>query len=203
MQPKPRWILFWGMLCFSLVLKMIPYVFQAEIGNMNWPVYPWNFSPELAIALYCGVFLRDKPWFALVPLALRMVSDVMIATYEQHSGYLIYDGQLVIYCCLFLMSIGGLLLRENRHLVYVGLVSLCAAMGFFLASNTAVWWWGDTFTKDLNGLAQCYFVAIPFFRNALISTVAFSMLMISPLGVTVTATKPVEKLEEEGRLTTT
>ena len=40
---------------------------------------------------------------------------------------------------------------------------------FFVISNFGVWFLGNLYTPDLNGLINCYILAIPFFKNTIIS----------------------------------
>ena len=47
---------------------------------------------------------------------------------------------------------------------------------FFLLSNFGVWLFSEFYTKDLEGLLQCYVLAIPFFTNTIISTFVFGIL---------------------------
>ena len=47
---------------------------------------------------------------------------------------------------------------------------------FFMCSNFGVWVFSEFYTKDLEGLLQCYVLAIPFFTNTIISTIVFGML---------------------------
>ena len=45
-----------------------------------------------------------------------------------------------------------------------------------MCTNFGVWVFSEFYTKDLEGLLQCYVLAIPFFTNTIISTIAFGML---------------------------
>ena len=45
---------------------------------------------------------------------------------------------------------------------------------FFLISNFGVWILSGMYEKNLNGLAYCYFLALPFFVNTVLSTIIFT-----------------------------
>tara|TARA_A100000164_G_scaffold349110_1_gene351809 strand:- start:51 stop:392 length:342 start_codon:yes stop_codon:yes gene_type:complete len=47
---------------------------------------------------------------------------------------------------------------------------------FFVCSNFGVWLFSEFYSKDFDGLLQCYILAIPFFTNTLISTFIFGMI---------------------------
>ena len=49
---------------------------------------------------------------------------------------------------------------------------------FFIISNLGVWFLGNLYEKNLEGLIKCYFLAIPFFKNTLFSTLIFSYTAI-------------------------
>ena len=55
--------------------------------------------------------------------------------------------------------------------------SLIASVTFFLASNFAVWAEWNMYPKTWSGLVACYVAAVPFFRNSLVSELAFTALI--------------------------
>ena len=66
----------------------------------------------------------------------------------------------------------GMLLRERRGAGRIAGVSVASAFLFFAISNFGVWlvWYPHTFSA----LADCYIKALPFLRNTLLSTLAYS-----------------------------
>ena len=50
---------------------------------------------------------------------------------------------------------------------------------FFILTNFGVWTLSDLYTSNINGLINCYIMAIPFFANTLISTILFGLLLES------------------------
>ena len=52
--------------------------------------------------------------------------------------------------------------------------SLLGSFIFFIFSNFGVWYFSTIYENNLNGLMNCYIMAIPFFKNTLISTILFS-----------------------------
>ena len=55
-------------------------------------------------------------------------------------------------------------------------LSLASPTIFYIVSNFGVWLTAVTYTKDLNGLLECYFLALHFYGNSLVSTVLFSLV---------------------------
>jgi len=54
---------------------------------------------------------------------------------------------------------------------------------FFVLTNFGVWALGALYPKTLTGLTECYVVAIPFFRNALLSDLFYSALLFGGLAL--------------------
>ena len=86
-----------------------------------------------------------------------------------------------------LMIASGLLLRGRRSWAAVAGVGLGSSVMFFAVTNFGVWLVGTNamYTHDLPGLVNCYAMALPFFRNTLVSTALFSAVLFSPIAVTV------------------
>ena len=54
--------------------------------------------------------------------------------------------------------------------------AMCGAFIFFIITNFGVWSSGF-YGYSIDGLIECYFLAIPFFVNTLVSTIIFSALI--------------------------
>jgi hypothetical protein len=190
---QPKWLVFMGIMILSLCLKCAPYLTKVHVIPMEIPTYFWSFSPEMALSIYCGLFLRNKPWMLAIPLGLRILSDGLLAYLNQEWIYLFYPTQFITYTCLLLLVLAGTTIPKSLYLGRVALTSLGAAIIFFLVTNGSIWLWGDrqyyAYSYDLTGLMECYTMALPFFRNSLVSTVFFSCVLCSPLGVGLTTAK--------------
>jgi len=127
--------------------------------------HPDNFTPMLAVALFGGAMLSGGPAY-VVPLLAMFASDLALG----HSfGWM----TLVIYSC-FLIGVGlGQWLGKNRTSARTGLAMLCGSLLFYVITNFAVWILPDSqhtvglYPRTLDGLIQCYWMALPFFRNSL------------------------------------
>lgn len=128
--------------------------------------HAWNFTPVLALCLFSGAFLPRNQRL-IVPLALMMLSDIVI-------GF--YPGIVLTWLAILAAAATGLFLRDNRHPVRVMGVSCLAAVSFFLISNFGVWL--IYYPLNLTGFLKCYTLAIPFFRNTLVSTIGYSFVLV-------------------------
>ncbi len=86
--------------------------------------------------------------------------------------------------------IGSGLLRRVTALRVIGGV-LASTTGFFLVSNFAVWM-GGMYSHSLSGLMQCYTLALPFYRNSVISTAIVAGVLF---GVPVLAARMKESAQ--------
>lgn len=125
-------------------------------------VHTPNFTPVLSMAFLGGMYLKGRQ-AVFVPLALMAISDLIIGFYP-----LMY----VTWGSIVLISILGLWLKERKNFVTVLGGSIVSAVFFFIVTNFASWL--TLYPHTVNGLQQCYILAIPFFRSTLVSTLAYS-----------------------------
>jgi hypothetical protein len=125
-----------------------------------------NFAPIAAIALFGGAYLNKK--YALVlPLAAMLLSDIFLGFHDT-MGY--------VYGAFLLTGMIGLWLRKHKNVVNVFGATLASSVLFFLLTNFGVWAQG-MYARDISGLFQSYVMAIPFFKNTLVSNFFYTGLM--------------------------
>ena len=73
--------------------------------------------------------------------------------------------------------IGKILLSHKNTPNRVGLAAVVSAIQFFIISNFGVWLSGTIYSFDIEGLIQCYVMAIPFFGNTLVSELFYSFVL--------------------------
>ncbi len=137
-----------------------------------------GFSAALAVALFAGFAEKDTKKIFLLPLIALFASDVLIqllymANLFPFQGF--YQGQWINYTLIAALAGVGMLLRKGKLAGMVAASVLGPAL-FFLISNYIVWATQASimgYTKDLNGLMECYRAGIPFYRNSVISTIIF------------------------------
>ena len=125
--------------------------------------HPPNFTPVIALSLYLPIFfgLWSIPFFILG----FAVTDYFI---EFHS--------LLIWTWSSLALV-GLLSQLAKGKVTRLLLAFTGALIFFLISNFGVWLTSSFYESNIQGLINCYVMAIPFFTNTLISTIIFGALI--------------------------
>lgn len=128
--------------------------------------HPPNFTPIGALALFAGAYAdRRSAW--TVPLAALLISDAFLGFYNPLLMAFVYGGFVV----------GGLLghrfLREHRSAARIGALAITNSVIFFVLSNFGVWV-GGMYPHTWEGLARCYVMAIPFFRNTLLGDLFYT-----------------------------
>ncbi|MGZ4789199.1 MAG: DUF6580 family putative transport protein [Terriglobales bacterium] len=134
------------------------------------PTHLMAFTPVGAALLYFGA--RGPKKLVWLPLTLFAATDVYLTVF--HYQYAFTADHYVTWLWYAGILLLGTLLRRNAGPLQVLGASLATAISFFVVSNFAVWAVWPMYAKTLSGLAECYVMALPFFRRELVSDVLFS-----------------------------
>ena len=125
--------------------------------------HPPNFTSLLALSFYIPCIFGIK-FIPIIILSLAF-TDFIIGL---HSTILFTWGSVIL--------IGLLSNYFSKSIIF----RICGALGgaliFFIITNFGVWTLGS-YDYTFSGLALCYALAIPFFRNSLISTAIYSFVI--------------------------
>ena len=124
--------------------------------------HPPNFTPVTAIALFGGLYLSNKTMAYALPLTVMAISDLFLG----FSSITFF-----VYFAFVVVSFIGTQSKKQNFLAI-----LMSSISFFIITNFGVWLLG--FPKTWNGLADCYTLALPFFRNALLGDFFYSGVLI-------------------------
>jgi len=130
--------------------------------------HPPNFAPIATIALFGGVYLSKKVALIL-PIAAMTISDIFIGYYEPKLMVSVYGSFLL---CVIL----GFWLKNHKKWYTVLGGSILGAVLFFFITNFAVWAFTPWYAKTFPGLIQCYFMALPFFKNTLLGNLFYATI---------------------------
>ena len=131
--------------------------------------HPPNFTPIVAVAITSGFLFKKKYLSFTVLIIALLLSDVFIGFYKNMP--VVYATLLLIVYVFF--KIGNKINYKNLFIY-----SFLGALIFYLFTNLAVWSASSLYEKSFKGLLECYILAIPFFRNTLISTIFYSYLVL-------------------------
>ena len=127
--------------------------------------HPPNFTPIIAVAIMSSYFFRNIFLSCTVIIISMLLADIFIGFYK--NIFFVYLSLLLI---IYIFS------HINRKIKLKNLFffGLLGSIIFFILSNFGVWILSEMYEKNLNGLINCYLLAIPFFVNTLLSTIFFS-----------------------------
>tara|TARA_Y100000590_G_scaffold139030_1_gene159259 strand:+ start:892 stop:1434 length:543 start_codon:yes stop_codon:yes gene_type:complete len=132
--------------------------------------HPPNFTPIIAVAIMSG-YLFKNIYLSFGALLISMIlADVFIGFYNN-----------VPFVYISLLFVAYIFYKINKKINFKNLFfySLLGPLVFFIISNFGVWATGSLgvydipYEKNLKGLLECYVLAIPFFKNTLLSTLIF------------------------------
>lgn len=127
-----------------------------------------NFTAVGGALLYFGA---RRSWREmLAPLAALMVTDYCLTVFVYHYSFR-WEGYVTTWAWyVAAMALGHILLHARTTFVRVAAGVVLGPTSFFVVSNYAVWASGGMYPRTMAGIETCYAVAIPFYRNDLLST---------------------------------
>ena len=121
-----------------------------------------NFTPVLSISIL-GFLFSTNLWFkVLMVLGSMFFSDLIIGTHN----FIIY-----VYFSLMLLII----ISNSKNYIYM---MFLGPLIFFIITNFGVWLHSSYYTKNIGGLTECFYMAIPFFKNTILSTFFYCILIL-------------------------
>ena len=149
-RQKRLTLIAFGMVLAGIVLRLLPH--------------PENFTPVMAIALFAGVTL--PPVLSLtVPLIIMIATDLLIGP---------HDLAAFVWGSFLLAALIGVWARRRPGFGRVFTGALAGSAVFFLITNLGVFFFGGLYPLSRQGLAECFVMAIPFFRNSLAGDLFFT-----------------------------
>ena len=133
--------------------------------------HPPNFTPIIAVAILSGYFFKNIYLSFAALLISLLLADFFI-------GF--YNNMLFVYLSLFLIAFVFYKISKQINFKNLFVCSFAGSLIFFVISNFGVWALGSPgvydveYEKSLNGLVECYILALPFFGNTFLSTLVFA-----------------------------
>lgn len=151
--------------------------------------HPDNVTPLVAIAFFGGTIFSGA-WALIVPVAAIIASDALLGF---HATIAFTWGSVLLIALL------GLWVRGKPGWRRIVGGSLASSTLFFLVTNFGVWLMGHAqqwYPRTWAGLVECYTLAAPFYRQALLGDLAYVGLLfgayhLAAARLTRPATAPV------------
>lgn len=161
-------------LVFSLLRVLFPG-FNSDLAN---------YTPLGAIAIFGGAMFNNRIQSILIPVAIMFISDVIINAvyYDGTVNGLFHSTWFAVYGAFALIAIVSRIILKKVTFTNVILSAIVATLIHWIVTDTAVWLVGynsptSLYTNDFAGLVNCHIAAIPFEKNFLIGTLAYSAVM--------------------------
>lgn len=149
--------------------------------------HPENFTPLLAVALFAGRKIEHVPAALSVVVLSMLVIDLPLwfGLLGPALNTTLLTKVILINLSVY-ASIAGLVsiahrTRCKRGGLFVAAGSLAGAMLFFVITNFASWL--AFYPQSWAGLANCYQLAIPYFKNTWLSTLLYSGILFGCLAM--------------------
>ena len=148
LQKKKNLQLFFFIFLFLTISRLIPH--------------EPNFTPILSISILGYLFSKILWLKVLIVLGSMFFSDLIIGVHD----FIIY-----VYFSLMLLII----ISNNKNYIYM---IFLGPLIFFIITNFGVWLSSAYYTKNIDGLIECFYMAIPFFKNTILSTFFYCILIL-------------------------
>ena len=121
-----------------------------------------NFTPILSISILGFLFSTILSVKVLIVLGSMFFSDLIIGVHD----FIIY----VYFSLTFLIIISN-----SKNYIYMMFIG---PLIFFIITNFGVWLNSTYYIKNIDGLIECFYMAIPFFQNTILSTFFYCILIL-------------------------
>lgn len=182
---RPRAVTVAMLVVVAVGFRLAPYLLH-KLGVSVDPAnttYPWNFSPILPLCIFGAAVFMKRTAAYLAPMAIYLAGDLGIWALTGRADWAFYADQPITYLSVALVVSCGFIARPQHSWGRIAAAGLGSAVIFFIVSNFGTWALGGLYPMTWAGLADCYVMAIPFFRNTLIGMGIFLPLLFSRLAL--------------------
>lgn len=145
-------------------------IFILVVVGISYRLFPHppNFAPIAAISLFSGFYFRR--YFIAIPIAAMFASDIFLGFYD-------WKLMAAVYFSFALIGMLGILMRKNKSVAMLIGFSLAGSFLFFTLTNSAVWLFSPWYASNMQGLLECYTMAIPFFKNTILGDLFYASVI--------------------------
>ncbi|HCM51534.1 TPA: hypothetical protein DIS56_00120 [Candidatus Saccharibacteria bacterium] len=147
----------------------------AIVVSLRLLPHPANFAPVAAAAIFGGAVLPRRLALA-VPLAAMIASDLIIG---------LHDLVLLTWGSYALFALTSSFWLRKLTLLRGATLTISASLFFFVVTNFGVWLTSGMYAHTWAGLVRCYELALPFFRNTLMSDIVYTAVLFGAYGLAI------------------
>lgn len=150
-------------------LALVAFLVGFDVVARLLPHAP-GFMPVAASALFAGRMLRIPALAVIVPVAAMLLSGAALAGDD-------WRVSAIVIAAITLPAFAGMLSRRWNGPLPVVAAMLSCSLIFFAASNFAVWLFSGMYPLDLQGLVQCYVLALPFLDKTVLGDLFWTSVL--------------------------
>ena len=156
------------------IISQVPYVgFVLLLIILRLMPHIPNFAPIGAATLLAGYYTSSRKAIIL-PIIVMLISDLFL-------GF--HSAMVWVYGSYILTALMAIRLKGNKSVPFIAGGSILSSILFYLLTNFGVWLSGTMYEKTVYGLFQCYTMAIPFFRNTVLSDLIYTAVFFTVYAV--------------------
>jgi len=144
----------------TMDLALVAFLIAFDVTARLLPHAP-GVLPVAASGLFAARVLRIPALAVIVPLAAMAISGFGFAADD-------WRVSLVVYGAIAVPALAGIYSRRWRGAFAIVATMLSCSLFFFVSTNFAVWLFSGMYALTLQGLTECYVLALPFLEKHLL-----------------------------------
>lgn len=158
---------------FLIAGAIILWCSLAIVGRII-PQLP-NINPLTALAILSG-YVFEKKWAITITLFTLTIADVFLGLLTIYPIF--GDWSLFTYSGFICIAYFATRLRDRTKRSALWEYTLFSTLGYWLWTNFGTWIMTDMYTYDVRGFFECYLMALPYLRNALIGNILYLLIFL-------------------------
>jgi Family of unknown function (DUF6580) len=150
-------------------LALVAFLIGFDVTARLLPHAP-GFLPVAASGLFAARVLRIPALAVIVPLAAMAISGFGFAADD-------WRVSLVVYGAIAVPALAGIYSRRWRGALAVVATMLSCSLFFFVSTNFAVWAFSGIYALTLQGLTECYVLALPFLEKTVLGDLFWTAVL--------------------------
>jgi len=134
-----------------------------------------NINPLTALAILSG-YVFEKKWAVIITLFTLTIADIFLGLLTVYPIF--GDWSLFTYSGFIAIAYFSTRLSFTQKKSTLWEYVLLSTLGYWLWTDFGTWIMTDMYTHDARGFLECYIMALPYLRNALIGNVLYVLIFL-------------------------
>lgn len=158
---------------FMLACVIVVWCSIAIVGRLI-PQLP-NINPLTALAILSG-YVFEKKWAIIITLCTLTIADVFLGLLAVYPIF--GDWSFFTYSGFIAIAYFSTHLSQTKSKYAIWEYVLFSTVGYWLWTNFGTWIMTDMYTHDARGFFECYIMALPYLRNALVGNMIYLLIFL-------------------------